>query len=582
MFPRISKVKIGGKIYEYVRIVENYRENGKKRQKVIANLGRVEAVVGKMDSLVEGLRDYCKEKFVKPGEITSEDTPVWGTILVARKLWNDLGLSEIIRNRCSKYRKGFQIEETAFVLVASSLVNPSSEHGLGWWLETSYVCDSQGNRFLPLWKENVSKQNRVRIQWKQLEQYYRTLDGLYKAKDDIEKDIYRRLRDIFGLKVDIVFYDITSLYFEGEGPEGLAEFGKSKDGKNRNRQILLGVVMASGWPVAHHVFSGNTSEKTTVVNVIDDLKKRFDIQNIIFIGDSGMITKKNLKHIAGKEYKYIIAMKRRRNNEVKEVLTKIKEKGWQKYSEGTWVQEVKVSEGKRYFVARSDERKAYEKEIRTNNMRTTKQELEALEKSVNKGKKKEKPEDIGYRASSILKRVKGYRYYSWEITKDGKFKYWEDATKINAEKLIEGKYILKSNDPTIKPLQAVTSYKELSNIEGVFREFKDVLEGRPIWHQTPKRVKAHVFVRALGYLLDTALRKALDKSKINLTVEEAIQSLQQVTIANLNLRGEAHQIVCGSTKPYARSVLNAVGLTGYKKLLPSQVSNKNSAGDMLI
>lgn len=85
MFPRISKVKIGGKIYEYVRIVENYRENGKKRQKVIANLGRVEAVVGKMDSLVEGLRDYCKEKFVKPGEITSEDTPVWGTILVARK-----------------------------------------------------------------------------------------------------------------------------------------------------------------------------------------------------------------------------------------------------------------------------------------------------------------------------------------------------------------------------------------------------------------------------------------------------------------------------------------------------------------
>ncbi|NCO45213.1 MAG: hypothetical protein GW890_01700, partial [Vibrio sp.] len=103
-------------------------------------------------------------------------------------------------------------------------------------------------------------------------------------------------------------------------------------------------------------------------------------------------------------------------------------------------------------------------------------------------------------------------------------------------------------------------------------EFKDVLKGRPIWHQTEKRVRAHTFVRALGYLLDTALRKALERNNVYLTVEEAIESLKQITIADLRLRGETHQIVMGINKRYARSVLNAVGLDN-KYLLPSQVGS---------
>ena len=132
MFVRISPVKAGNKVYKYVRVVETYRRKGKICQRVIANLGRVEELQGKIDGVVDKLREYCREKFVKSGEIKGEDTPTWGTILVARKLWNDLGLSEIIRRNCRKKRDIIEIEETAFVLVASSFVNPSSEHGLSW------------------------------------------------------------------------------------------------------------------------------------------------------------------------------------------------------------------------------------------------------------------------------------------------------------------------------------------------------------------------------------------------------------------------------------------------------------------
>lgn len=570
MFVRITKFKECGKEYEYLRIVESYREGGKKKQKVIANLGAVKNLNGKLDAIVDVLRKYCKVKYVKSGEIKIEQAPTWGTILVARKLWNEIGLGEIIRNRCKKLKKGKQIEELAFVLVASSLVRPSSEHGLGWWLEESYVCNSKGERYLPDWKEVVTKEKRVRIKWGQLKLWYKVLDKLMGAKEEIEEEIYLKLRDLFGLKVDIVFYDITSIYFEGEGPDELAGYGKSKDGKDRNRQILLGVVMASGWPVAHHVFSGNTSEKLTIEEVIRDLKNRFQIERIIFVGDCGIVSSENLEKIEGEEYKYIVAMSRRKNKGSEEMLEKSKWK-WQECGNRSKVEEIKIEgkEGIRYFIVSSEERKEYEVAIRKNNMARTKGNLEKLRIEIEKGEVK-KPEEIGYKVSSILKEVKGYRYYSWEVTKDKKFKYWEDKEKMRKEKQIEGKYLLKTNDKTIGAKEVVKAYKELSNVESAFREFKDVLEGRPIWHQTSWRVRAHIFVRSLGYLLDTVLRKAMEKAEMNLTVEEAIRSLEQVKITELRLAGEKYQIVTGAKK-YAASVLNSVGLGGYKRMLPGSV-----------
>lgn len=574
MFVRISKIKAGGKVYEYIRIVENYKRKGKSHQRVVANLGRAEDVRGKLDGLVEKLREYCKEKFVKREEIKGEEAPIWGPILVARKLWNDIGLGEIIKKRCSNGKRKIKIEETAFVLVASSFIDPSSEHGISWWLDRSYVCDSNGRRFLPQWRENVTKEDRVRIEWKQLNIWYRTLDSLIGAKEEIEKDIYLRLRDLFGFKVDIVFYDITSLYFEGDGPKGLAEYGKSKDGKDRNKQILLGIVMVSGWPVAHHVFSGNMAETKTVSGVVDDLKGRFNIDKLIFVGDAGMMSEDNVNYITSPEtqYKYIIAMKRRRNNEADKALENIG-KEWEACKNGTVAQEVKI-EGTRYIIAKSEERKKYEKAIRMNNMEATRKGLEELKKRVLSGKLKNR-EKIGYNVSAILNKVKGYRYFSWKAPKDGEFYYWDDKEKIKKEKRIEGVYMLKTNDEDMKPAAVVTAYKELTDVEGAFREFKDVLEGRPIYHQTANRVKAHVFVRALAYLLDTALKKAMKRAGMDLTVEEAIKALSRISIADLRLKGEKYQIVVG-VKGYGRSVLNAVGLRG-QDLLPHQERLRISA-----
>ncbi len=141
---------------------------------------------------------------------------------------------------------------------------------------------------------------------------------------------------------------------------------------------------------------------------------------------------------------------------------------------------------------------------------------------------------------------------------------------MKKEKAIEGIYVLKTNDEKIGKYEIVKAYKGLSNVESIFREFKDVLEGRPIWHQTIENTKGHIFVRALGYLMDTGLHKKMEEAGVNLTTEEAIKSLEQIKIIELKLNGEKHQIVTGA-KYYAGSVLKSVGLSGYKKLLPGMI-----------
>jgi len=138
------------------------------------------------------------------------------------------------------------------------LPRPSSEHGLGAWLETQYAVNRSGKRYVPVWKE----QGRVKVDLKWLESFYRTLDILIEHKEALEKALYHKLRDLFHLKAAAVFDDVTSSYFEGEGPPEISRYGYNRDRTRRNRQILAGLVMVEGFPLARHVFEGNPSKIT--------------------------------------------------------------------------------------------------------------------------------------------------------------------------------------------------------------------------------------------------------------------------------------------------------------------------------
>ena len=162
-------------------------------------------------------------------------------------MFDALSLGPILDWKRRQLRHGQPLSERVFPLPANRLTWPGSEHALAEWLEQFYVCTPGGSRWQPQWKQ----WRRVKVSFEQLRLWYQTLDDLLSEKQRIEKEIYLQLRDLFSLRPDLVFYDITSTYFEGQGPEELARYGYSRDGKPRQRQIVIGVVMMDGWPMAH-------------------------------------------------------------------------------------------------------------------------------------------------------------------------------------------------------------------------------------------------------------------------------------------------------------------------------------------
>lgn len=575
MFLRMVKARGGqGVQHEYVRLVEGYRDDGKNKQRVVANLGRKDMLLEHLDSLNRLLRgDRLPSGSVRAGEVEAVQAWDWGAFLVAAHLWRAIGLATILDGLPSRARVSARVwSDRALALVANRLCAPSSEHRLARWLETDFVCDRHGVRWEPAWRSEAerlsSRRPRVRVASWQLEQWYRTLDWLGPHKAKVEQELFLRLRDLFSLKVDLVFYDLTSTYFEGHGPPQLGAHGHSRDGKPRNRQVLVGCVMVDGWPIAHHVFAGNWRDSTTVPAVLKDIGERFGVRRVVFVGDRGMVTTDNVQ-LVRKKHGYVVGLQRRRRAAVYGYIERASG-AWTDCPAGitareksipprTLVQEVdSQQDGVRIFVVHSDERQAYECTQREKAMVRVREDLEHLAERVRQGKLKA-AEKIGAAAARILSRHHGHRYYDWEL-KGGAFRFFEHPIHLRREKAYEGKYVIQTEEKQLTPVEAVQIYKDLSEVERAFRNLKDVIEMRPIYHQTDARVQAHIFVAALAFLLHRALEKKLKAAGLDLSATEALDALRTVRVVDIDLGdGSVKRSVTRGSARAAR-ILSAVGI----------------------
>jgi hypothetical protein len=484
-------------------------------------------------------------------------------------------LGTIIRSRCRSQHREFDAAETAFVLVANRLMHPGSEHALARWLENTYVPDADGQRWLPQWlpAEMVTKKQRVRVELEQLQLWYRTLDALLAGKSGIEQDLYRRVCDLFSQKVDMVFYDVTSVYFERRRPKGMRRHGHSRDGCPRNVQVVLGVVMANGWPIAHHVFPGNTADKATLQTAVSDVDARFGLRRVLLVGDRGMVSDDNLRSLTagGRELRYLVGVPGRRCDEAAQVLAKLDEKAWQKVDDANRVQQVVLDDsGVRYFVVASDQRQAYEQDLRQRDMKATDADLQKLADAVAAGKLKH-ADRIAARAQYAMGEHHGHRYFSWEITPDGGFRFQQDEGKLKAELLHEGKYILKTDDPTIAPVEAVGIYKQLSDVEWAYRDLKDIIRMRPIYHKTDRRALAHLFVATLALFLKRTLEHKLAKAGLPDTPTAAFEAMASIGVSVLDIGGEQRLLTSGGG-PDARRILAALGVRDINPPQPQKVN----------
>ena len=554
--------------HTYLRLVENYREGDRVRQRVVLHLGRKDLLAPHLDSLVRVLQaDDPAPRWVGAGQVSAPQAWTWGPVLAARHLFDELALGPILDGPRPPLRHGQPLSERVFPLVAYRLTRPGSEHAWAAWLEDFYVCNAAGRRWQPQWKA----WRRVKVSFEQLKLWYQTLDDLLPEKGRIEKEIYFRLRDLFSLQPDLVFYDLTSTYFEGQGPAEVARCGYSRDSKPRHRQILLGVVMMEGWPMAHHVFAGNRLDQTTLGEVVEDFQQRFGLQRVVWVGDRGMVRLSNLKELRQAQQGYLMGLQRRNRQSVYQYIQQAEARSdWQECGAGisaseksrvprTRVVEVAGGEaGVRVFVVHSEEREQYERGLRQMSMERVRKELEGLQARVEKGELKA-GEKIGAAAARILARHHGGRYFAWELRK-GKFHYFPHPTHFPREQALEGKYVIQTEEPHLTAVQAVGAYKQLNEVERGFAHLKGLLEVRPVYHRAEARVRAHVFVAALAFLLDRALEKKLRAAGSSLSSPCAWRALESVRCVEVDL-GQHRKLCVSRGSAQAAQVLKALGVT---------------------
>ncbi|WP_370568352.1 IS1634 family transposase [Methylacidimicrobium sp. AP8] len=357
----------------------------------------------------------------------------------------------------------------------------------------------------------------------------------------------------------MVFYDLTSSYFEGGRPRGFGSIRLQPGSAGGKPADPLGGRHGQWLADCPPCLPGQSARFETVLPIVADLEKRFGLRRIVFVGDRGMVSTANLGFLWSQGHGFLFGLRRRRSPEVLEYVRKAQSGSWQPCSpeEKDRVCEVEGAlPGQRIFVVESAERLAYEQAMRERDVTKTREELGKLAKRIEKGELRNR-EEIGSSVARILSLHRSHRYFRWSL-RAGKLQVSEEP--VETEKLLEGKYVILTEEKDLSPLEAVRAYKELSEVERAFRKLKDVLELRPIYHHNPKRVRAHVFVAALAFLLDRLLEKKLKAANLPFSSEQAWVALRTIHLVDFSFGSEKRRGVTAGNHQ-ARQILSALRIS---------------------
>ena len=472
---------------EYLHLVESYRDKGKVRQRCLLALGRVQE--SRLEELILAIQKHSDlvtaSQLAK--EVSVEKTYILGPLLILEKLFEKLGISEILHDLPKGRRTSFDLQKILFALVASRFIDPGSK---------LKVFERQKMFFYPgLFKSDMK-----------LHQIYRVLDVLAKNKDKIEKSLYWRGRDLFNAQVDIVLYDLTTLRFESQRTDlgELRQFGYSKERRGDMVQCVLGLLVdREGMPLGFEVYPGNTFEGKTISDIERKLKKKFNIRRFIFVGDRGLFSKKNLVSLSSGSGEFIVGMKlgaiKARHEEFYD------KSRFKKIHEGLLIYETKY-EGHRLIIMWSSERANRDRKAREEVLLKVKKKLNS---SIKGGK------------SFITNEA--YRKYVRLKGKGEKPVLNEEA--IKQEELREGFFGVVTNVRDKEAKSLVSHYKELWKVESAFGELKGTLKARPVFHWTDQRIVGHLLVCFIAYLCEAYLTKNLRKKASKLKNEAISQRL---------------------------------------------------------
>jgi transposase len=394
------------------------------------------------------------------------------------------------------------------------------------------------------------------------------MDRLIAIKDQAEPLIAKRLLAEHEA-VDLVFYDITSTYFEGERSlvdDDVRRYGYSRDHRCDRRQVVIGMVMTrAGIPLCHHVFPGNTVDKTTVVEVVTDLKQRFHLKRVVFVGDRGMLSDANLERLLGEELGFIVAHPLRKNAHATEVIGAVRSSFNEAVDQEHYREDVR--EGVRYVVAYAPEIAADTRANRHERLKKADLWIKEVQQKLTNPSGRGKPPT----AQGTYDRVRDYLRDRnllglYEVTLSGdKLSIKKNRQALGWEETIDGVLMLETTDLDLPAAEIVKRYKELAEIERGWRTLKSSLLLRPVYHWTERRILAHIFVCVLALQLERWMRNRLK----TLSVPKALRLLQQIKVGKLTVNGKTMTM---ATRPTAeqKEILHKLGV----KPIPTQFQGK--------
>lgn len=512
MYARITRS--GGR--SYLQLVESFRtETGSVRQRVIANLGRLDKLEPKdLDPLINGLNRALGRAENPAQPVEYEMAQAFGDVYALHELWQSLGFGQAIKRAPRSSRRGFDAEALVRAMVFNRLCAPDSKLGCLEWLETVTI---------PAMPESVTH-----------DQLLRTMDALMDRAEAVEACIAKQLRPMLDQQLSVVFYDLTTVRIHGEGqvPGDVRAFGLNKETKGIARQFVLGVVQsADGLPLMHTVHAGNIAETKTLQAMVNQVLGRFPVARVILVADRGLLSLDNVTELTtlaetnGHKLEFILAVPARRYAELGGTLENLHfDKG---LAEGRFADQ-------RLVVAHDPERAAEQSAKRRARIQDLQDFAEALVKKLDNqdeglAERGRRATDRGAysRFQRAVAEAELTRFVQADYHAD-RFSYSIDEAAIQRAERFDGKLVLLTSIKDFTADEIVTRYKNLADIERGFRVLKSDLDIAPVYHRLPDRIRAHALICFLALVLYRVMRMRLKAHGSTTSPKTALELLRRI------------------------------------------------------
>jgi transposase len=511
----------------YLQLVENFWDQGRTKQRVLATLGRLEELQdsGQLDALLASGSRLAQKVLVlsavQRGEAPVVSTRRLGPALIFERLWQETGCQAVLEQLLGERRFEFAVERAVFLTVLHRLCASGSDRACQRWKEDHVVDGADKLDLHHLYRA---------MAWLGEELPDAQQQGSTKlvrrcTKDVIEEQLFARRRDLF-TDVEIVFFDTTSIYFEGEGGETLGQYGHSKDHRPDEHQMVVGAVLdGEGRPICCELWPGNTADVTTLIPIVDRLWRRFKIRKICIVADRGMISQSTIDDLDQQGWPYILGARMRKQVEVREQV--LADRGRFRVVQGPRhkstdpaplkVKDVQIDD-RRYVVCVNPEEVASDQAQRAAIVASLQEQLRRGDKSL-----------VGN---------KGYRRY---LKIEGEGHFTIDEAKLAEEARYDGTWVLRTNTD-LPAAQVALQYKKLWMVEHWFRSCKSLLETRPIYHQRDETIRGHVFCSFLALVLRQELQARLEARGRDFEWADVLRDLERVQYVDVEHGGQRHRL----------------------------------------